>query len=172
MHYVPYHDCRVHAHSFGWSWRYLPLHGKSITPAHCWALSGFPIILAFFLAGSVSTRASARRQTPMASSSPLHVPLRILAYAGFALSCVLSLCFLGKERRLRHAHQVGDCCFAAPAFAGKLLERMSTTRVLVDLSPCVVQSSPDISRWNRPRAGQHWYFDPQIFVTWWCRFCT
>src|SRR6266849_5320173 len=88
------------------------------------------------------------------------VPI-ILAYAGFALSCVLSLMFLGEERLLR-IRKLGDIVWRLPSL--ELLERMSHTSVLVGLVTIAVGTALGFIAVDR-QAGQHWYFDPKYIFT-------
>ncbi len=128
MHSVPYHDLQGSMSLFGWllavTYLCLEIYHRQRT------VGAFvvPIILAFFLAGSLAPEHPAPPTEAHGVVFALHVTLSILAYAGFALSCVLSLMFLGEERLLR-MRKVGDVVWRLPSL--ELLERMSHTSVLV-----------------------------------------
>src|SRR5258708_13008701 len=120
-----------------------------------------PIILAFFLAGSLAPEHPAPPTEAHGVVFALHVTLSILAYAGFALSCVLSLMFLGEERLLR-MRKVGDVVWRLPSL--ELLERMSHTSVLVGLVTIAFGTALGFIAVVR-QAAQHWSFHPTYIVT-------
>src|SRR5277367_2208306 len=100
-HTVPYHDLQGSMSLFGWllavTYLCLEIYHRQRT------VGAFvvPIILAFFLAANVVPDHPSPATLPHGVVFALHVTLSILAYAGFALSCVLSLMFLGEQRLLR-----------------------------------------------------------------------
>src|ERR1700686_3148695 len=106
---VPYHDLYGSMSLFGWllALTYLGLefyHRQRSVGAFV-----LPFILAFFLAAHL---APADRLSPPPTQAhgvvfALHVTLSILAYAAFALSCVLSSIFLLENRLLRN-RQLGN----------------------------------------------------------------
>jgi ABC-type transport system involved in cytochrome c biogenesis permease subunit len=121
-----------------------------------------PIILAFFFAAYLLPNHSG----PQPSQAhgvvfALHVTLSILAYAGFALSCVLSIIFLAEERFLR-IRKLGNVVWRLPPL--ELLERMSHTSVLVGLVTIAVGTVLGFVAVDR-QAGQHWFFDSKYIVT-------
>src|SRR6201988_5421854 len=160
-HTVPYHDLQGSMSLFGWllAVTYLCLeiyHRQRTVGAFV-----LPIILAFFLAASFAPE---HPQAPIQAHGvvfALHVTLSILAYAGFALSCVLSLMFLGEERLLR-IRKLGDIVWRLPSL--ELLERLSHTSVLVGLVTIAAGTALGFLAVDR-QAGQHWYFDPKYIVT-------
>src|SRR5216110_264917 len=127
---VPYHDLYGSMSLFGWllALTYLVLefyHRQRSVGAFV-----LPFILAFFLAANF---APGDRLSPPPAHGPMfafHVTLSILAYAGFALSCVLSLIFLVENRLLRN-RQPSNMVWRLPAL--ELLERMSQSSVLIGL---------------------------------------
>src|SRR5262244_1098582 len=102
LHTVPYHDLYGSMSLFGWllALTYLVLefyHRQRSVGAFV-----LPFILVFFLAANF---APGDRLSPPPAHGPMfafHVTLSILAYSGFALSCVLSLIFLVENRLLRN----------------------------------------------------------------------
>ena len=91
----------------------------------------------------------------------LHVTLSILAYAAFALSCVLSLMYLAEERFLQ-IRKMSDVVWRLPPL--ELLERMSHTSVLLGLITIAVGTALGFLAVDR-QAGQQFYFDPKYVVT-------
>jgi HemX protein len=91
----------------------------------------------------------------------LHVTLSILAYAAFALSCVLSLMYLAEERFLR-IRKLGDVVWRLPPL--ELLERMSHTSVLLGLITIAVGTGLGYLVVDR-QPGQAAFFDPKYVVT-------
>src|SRR5580704_17941868 len=93
-HTVPYHDLQGSMSLFGWllavTYLCLEIYHRQRT------VGAFvvPIILAFFLAGTFAPEIPAPPTEAHGIIFALHVTLSILAYAGFALSCVLSRMFL------------------------------------------------------------------------------
>src|ERR1700674_888378 len=160
-HSVPYHDLQGSMSLFGWllavTYLCLEIYHRQRT------VGAFvvPIILAFFLAASFAPEHPAPPTEAHGVVFALHVTLSILAYAGFALSCVLSLMFLGEERLLR-IRKLGDIVWRLPSL--ELLERMSHTSVLVGLVTIAVGTALGFLAVDR-QAGQHWYFDPKYIVT-------
>jgi len=161
MHSVPYHDLQGSMSLFGWllavTYLCLEIYHRQRT------VGAFvvPIILAFFLAATFAPEHPAPPTEAHGVVFALHVTLSILAYAGFALSCVLSLMFLGEERLLRR-RKLGDIVWRLPSL--ELLERMSHTSVLVGLITIAVGTALGFIAVDR-QAGQHWYFDPKYIVT-------
>ena len=99
-HTVPYNDLQGSMSLFGWllavTYLCLEIYHRQRTGG------GFvlPVILAFFFAAYLMPE---HAKPPTASHGvvfALHVTLSILAYAAFALSCVLSLMYLAEERLL------------------------------------------------------------------------
>src|ERR1700757_1934732 len=132
MHSVPYHDLQGSMSLFGWllAVTYLCLeiyHRQRTVGAFV-----LPIILAFLGSAFLipPSHPTAVQNLPHGVVFALHVTLSILAYAAFALSCVLSLIYLAEERLLK-IRQLGDVVWRLPSL--ELLERMSHTSVLVGL---------------------------------------
>ena len=161
VHSVPYHDLQGSMSLFGWllavTYLCLEIYHRQRT------VGAFvvPIILAFFLAANLVPDHPSTTTQPHGVVFALHVTLSILAYAGFALSCVLSLMFLGEERLLR-IRKLGEVVWRLPSL--ELLERMSHTSVLVGLITIAVGTALGFVAVDR-QAGQHWYFDPKYIVT-------
>lgn len=160
-HTVPYHDLQGSMSLFGWllavTYLCLEIYHRQRT------VGAFvvPIILAFFFAAYLLPNHAGQPSQAHGVVFALHVTLSILAYAGFALSCVLSLMFLGEARLLR-IRKLGDVVWRLPSL--ELLERMSHTSVLVGLVTIGVGTVLGFVAVDR-QAGQHWYFDPKYIVT-------
>src|SRR5438309_5474961 len=145
LHTVPYHDLYGSMSLFGWllALTYLGLelyHRQRSVGAFV-----MPFILVFFLAAHL---APADRLSPPAAHGAtfaFHVTLSILAYAGFALSFVLSLIGLGEERLLR-SHKRGNMVWRLPPL--ELLERMSKSSVLVGLVSIAIGTDRKSTRLN------------------------
>jgi len=159
-HTVPYHDLQGSMSLFGWllAVTYLCLeiyHRQRTVGAFV-----LPIILAFFFSAYLLPNHAG---TPTAAHGvvfALHVTLSILAYAAFALSCVLSLMYLGEERLLR-IRRLGDVVWRLPPL--ELLERMSHTSVLVGLITIAVGTALGFVAVERLPDQPH--FDPKYLVT-------
>src|ERR1700739_165766 len=160
-HSVPYHDLQGSMSLFGWllAVTYLCLEIYHRRPT--FGSFEAPSTLSFFLAATFAPEHPAPPTQVHGVVFALHVTLSILAYAGFALSCVLSLMFLGEERLLR-IRKVGDVLWRLPSL--ELLERMSHTSVLVGLVTIAAGTALGFLAVDR-QAGQHWYFDPKYIVT-------
>ena len=161
-HTVPYHDLQGSMSLFGWllAVTYLCLeiyHRQRTVGAFV-----LPVILAFiFTAYLVPDHPSASATTPHGVVFALHVTLSILAYAAFALSCVLSLMYLAEERFLR-MRRLGDMVWRLPPL--ELLERMSHTSVLVGLITIAAGTALGFVAVDR-LPGEPAYFDPKYVVT-------
>ena len=135
LHTVPYHDLYGSMSLFGWllALTYLGLelyHRQRSVGAFV-----LPFIIIFFLAAQI---VPADRLSPTPVRGPvfaLHVTLSILAYAAFALSCVLSVMFL-LEDRLLHNRKLTEVVWRLPPL--ELLERMSQSSVLIGLIAIIV----------------------------------
>jgi len=160
-HTVPYHDLQGSMSLFGWllavTYLCLEIYHRQRT------VGAFvvPIILAFSFAAYRFPTHPGKPTEAHGVVFALHVTLSILAYAGFALSCVLSLIFLAEERFLR-MRKFSDVVWRLPSL--ELLERMSHTSVLVGLVTILVGTALGFVAVDR-QAGQHWYFDPKYIVT-------
>jgi HemX protein len=161
-HTVPYHDLQGSMSLFGWllvvTYLCLEIYHRQRT------VGAFvlPIILAFFFSAYLLPNHSP--STPTTAHGvvfALHVTLSILAYAAFALSCVLSLMYLGEERVLK-IRRLGDVVWRLPSL--ELLERMSHTSVLVGLITIGVGTALGFVAVDRA-PGQQVYFDPKYVVT-------
>jgi HemX protein len=160
-HTVPYHDLQGSMSLFGWllAVTYLCLeiyHRQRTVGAFV-----LPIIVAFFLSAYLVPDHASPASTPHGVVFALHVTLSILAYAAFALSCVLSLMYLGEERVLK-IRRLGDVVWRLPPL--ELLERMSHTSVLVGLITIAVGTALGFVAVDR-LPGQPAYFDPKYVVT-------
>ena len=160
-HTVPYHDLQGSMSLFGWllAVTYLCLeiyHRQRTVGAFV-----LPIILAFFFSAYLVPDHPNPPSTPHGAVFALHVTLSILAYAAFALSCVLSLMYLGEERVLK-IRRLGDVVWRLPPL--ELLERMSHTSVLVGLITIAVGTALGFVAVDR-LPGQPAYFDPKYVVT-------
>lgn len=130
IHAVPYQDLYGSMSLFGWllAVTYLSLelyHRQRSVGAFV-----LPFVLVVFLAAHLSPATPSTGPMPRGTIFALHVTLSILAYAGFALSFVLSLMFLAQERLLR-GHKMGGAFWRLPPL--ELLERMSRSSVLIGL---------------------------------------
>ncbi len=160
-HTVPYHDLQGSMSLFGWllAVTYLCLeiyHRQRTVGAFV-----LPVILAFFFSAYLMPD---HPTSPAASHGvvfALHITLSILAYAAFALSCVLSLMYLAEERLLR-IRKLGEIVWRLPPL--ELLERMSHTSVLVGLITIFVGTSLGFLAVDR-LPGQQTYLDPKYLVT-------
>ncbi len=162
LHTVPYHDLYGSMSLFGWllAITYLTLE---MYHHHQRSVGAFvvPFILVFFLAAHL---APADRLTPTPARGvafALHVTLSILAYSAFALSCVLSLIFLGEQRLLR-SRKLGDIVWRLPSL--ELLERMSQSSVLVGLISISIGTALGFL-WVDRLTGQYWYYDSKYIIT-------
>jgi ABC-type uncharacterized transport system permease subunit len=160
-HTVPYHDLQGSMSLFGWllavTYVCLEIYHRQRT------VGAFvlPIILAFFFAAYLVPDDP---QPPLAAHGAvfaLHVTLSILAYAAFALSCVLSLMYLAEERFLR-IRKLGDVVWRLPPL--ELLERMSHTSVLLGLITITVGTALGYLVVDR-QPGQPAFFDPKYVFT-------
>lgn len=160
-HTVPYHDLQGSMSLFGWllAVTYLCLeiyHRQRTVGAFV-----LPIILAFFFSAYLVPNHAGAPPSTHGVVFALHVTLSILAYAAFALSCVLSLMYLGEERVLR-IRRLGDVVWRLPPL--ELLERMSHTSVLVGLITIAVGTALGFVAVDR-LPGEPTYFDPKYVVT-------
>jgi HemX protein len=160
-HTVPYHDLQGSMSLFGWllGVTYLCLeiyHRQRSVGAFV-----TPIILAFFFAAYLVPDHPGTSTPAHGVVFALHVTLSILAYAAFALSCVLSLMYLGEERLLR-IRRMGDIVWRLPSL--ELLERMSHTSVLLGLVTITVGTALGFVAVDRLH-GQFWYYDPKYVFT-------
>ena len=162
-HTVPYHDLQGSMSLFGWllAVTYLCLeiyHRQRTVGAFV-----LPIILAFLGSAFLipPSHSSAVQNLPHGVVFALHVTLSILAYAAFALSCVLSLIYLGEQRLLK-IRRLGDVVWRLPPL--ELLERMSHTSVLVGLVTIAVGTALGFVAIDRLPQQQS-YFDPKYLVT-------
>jgi len=160
-HTVPYHDLQGSMSLFGWllavTYLCLEIYHRQRT------VGAFvvPLILAFF---SVSYFVPDHSGTPAQAHGvvfALHVTLSILAYAAFALSCVLSLMYLAEASLLR-TRKLGEVVWRLPPL--ELLERMSHTSVLVGLLTITVGTALGFVAVDR-MTGQYWYYDPKYVWT-------
>ena len=161
IHSVPYHDLQGSMSLFGWllAVTYLCLeiyHRQRTVGAFV-----LPIILLFFFTAYLMPDHPGAPVQAHGVVFALHVTLSILAYAAFALSCVLSLMYLGEERLLRIRH-LGDVVWRLPPL--ELLERMSHTSVLVGLITIAAGTALGFLAVDR-QTGQIWYYDPKYVVT-------
>jgi len=160
-HTVPYHDLQGSMSLFGWllAVTYLCLeiyHRQRTVGAFV-----LPVILAFFFVANLVPNQSATPATAHGPVFALHVTLSILAYSAFALSCVLSLMYLGEERLLR-IRRLGEIVWRLPPL--ELLERMSHTSVLVGLVSIAVGTALGFLALDLlPQRTT--YFDPKYIVT-------
>ena len=161
-HTVPYHDLQGAMSLFGWllavTYLCLEIYHRQRT------VGGFvlPVILAFFLASYLMPDHSKIPSVEHGGVFALHVTLSILAYAAFALSCVLSLMYLAEERLLR-IRRLGNVVWRLPSL--ELLERMSHTGVLLGLITIAVGTSLGFLAVDR-QVGHHYsYFDPKYLFT-------
>jgi ABC-type uncharacterized transport system permease subunit len=160
-HTVPYHDLQGSMSLFGWllAVTYLCLeiyHRQRTVGAFV-----LPIILAFFFTAYLVPDHPSPPAAAHGVVFALHVTLSILAYAAFALACVLSLIYLAEERFLR-IRKMGDMVWRLPPL--ELLERMSHTSVLLGLITITVGTALGFLVVDR-QAGQQFYFDPKYVVT-------
>ncbi len=160
-HTVPYHDLQGSMSLFGWllAVTYLCLeiyHRQRTVGAFV-----LPIILAFFFIAYVVPDHPHPPAMAHGVVFALHVTLSILAYAAFALSCVLSLMYLAEERFLR-IRKLGDVVWRLPPL--ELLERMSHTSVLLGLIAITVGTALGFLAVDR-QPGQPAYFDPKYVMT-------
>ena len=160
-HTVPYHDLQGSMSLFGWllgvTYLCLEIYHRQRT------VGAFvlPVILAFFFTAYLVPDHPSAVPTPHGVVFALHVTLSILAYAAFALSCVLSLMYLAEERFLR-IRRLGDVVWRLPPL--ELLERMSHTSVLVGLITIAAGTALGFVAVDR-LPGEPAYFDPKYVVT-------
>ncbi len=160
-HTVPYHDLQGSMSLFGWllAVTYLCLeiyHRQRTVGAFV-----LPIILAFFFTANLVPDHPSPPAAAHGVAFALHVTLSILAYAAFALSCVLSLMYLAEERVLK-VRKLSDVVWRLPPL--ELLERMSHTSVLLGLITITVGTALGFLVADR-QPGTPAYFDPKYVVT-------
>jgi ABC-type uncharacterized transport system permease subunit len=161
-HTVPYHDLQGSMSLFGWllavTYLCLEIYHRQRT------VGAFvvPIILAFFIVASVVPVHPSKPTEAHGVVFALHITLSLLAYAGFALSCVLSVMYLAEERVLR-MRKLTDVVWRLPSL--ELLERMSHTSVLVGLATIAVGTALGFVAVDRQVGPQHPYFDPKYVFT-------
>ena len=161
LHTVPYHDLYGSMSLFGWllALTYLGLefyHRQRSVGAFV-----VPFIIVFFLAAHLATVDRLPPAPARGTVFALHVTLSILAYAGFALSFVLSLIYLAENRLLRN-RKLGNVVWRLPPL--DLLERMSRSSVLIGLISIAVGTALGFI-WVDRLTGQYWYYDPKYVVT-------
>jgi len=160
-HTIPYHDLQGSMSLFGWllavTYLCLEIYHRQRT------VGAFvvPVILAFFFAAYLMPDHPGAPVAAKGVVFALHVTLSILAYAAFALSCVLSLMYLVEERLLRE-RKVGDVVWRLPSL--EVLERMSHSSVLLGLVTIAVGTSLGFLAVDR-QTGQFWFYDPKYVVT-------
>jgi ABC-type uncharacterized transport system permease subunit len=160
-HTVPYHDLEGSMSLFGWllAVTYLCLeiyHRQRTVGAFV-----LPIILAFFFSSFLVPDHPSPPSAAHGVVFALHVTLSILAYAAFALSCVLSLMYLAEQRFLR-IRKLGDMVWRLPPL--ELLERMSRTSVLLGLVTITAGTGLGYLAVDR-QPGQPAFFDPKYLIT-------
>jgi ABC-type uncharacterized transport system permease subunit len=160
-HTVPYNDLEGSMSLFGWllAVTYLCLeiyHRQRTVGAFV-----LPIILAFFFSSFLVPDHPSPPSTAHGVVFALHVTLSILAYAAFALSCVLSLMYLAEQRFLR-IRKLGDMVWRLPPL--ELLERMSRTSVLLGLVTITAGTGLGYLAVDR-QPGQPAFFDPKYLIT-------
>jgi ABC-type uncharacterized transport system permease subunit len=158
---VPYHDLYGAMSLFGWllALTYLGLelfHRQRSVGAFV-----VPIILVFFMAAHLSPADRMPGPKAQGVAFAFHVTLSILAYAAFALSCVMSLIYLAEERLLR-SRRFGGMVWRLPPL--DLLERMSRSSVLVGLVSITIGMSLGFLQVDR-LMGHVWHYDPKYAVT-------
>ena len=161
-HTVPYHDLQGAMSLFGWllAVTYLCLeiyHRQRTVGAFV-----LPVILAFFFAAYLTPGHVNAPTAVHGVVFALHVTLSILAYAAFALSCVLSLMYLAEERLLR-TRRLGEVVWRLPSL--ELLERMSHTSVLVGIVTIAVGTALGFLAVDRQVTEHYSYFDPKYVFT-------
>ncbi|HUL34302.1 MAG TPA: cytochrome c biogenesis protein CcsA [Candidatus Eisenbacteria bacterium] len=161
-HSVPYHDLQGSMSLFGWLLAVLYLCLEIYHRQRTVGAFVVPIILAFFFAANLVPDHPPTQSQPHGVVFALHVTLSILAYAGFALSCVLSLMFLAEERFLR-MRKLSEVVWRLPSL--ELLERMSHTSVLVGLVTIAVGTALGFLAVDEHVGATHGYFDPKYIFT-------
>jgi ABC-type uncharacterized transport system permease subunit len=160
-HTVPYHDLQGSMSLFGWllavTYLCLEIYHRQRTVGPF----VLPIILAFFFSAYLLPNHLGTQTGEHGVVFALHVTLSILAYAAFALSCVLSLMYLAEERFLR-IRRLGNVVWRLPPL--ELLERMSHTSVLVGLITIAVGTALGFVAVDR-LPGQAVYSDPKYVMT-------
>lgn len=161
MHSVPYHDLQGSMSLFGWL---LAVTYLCIEIYHRQRTVGafvIPVILAFFFTAYLMPDHPGTPPQAHGVVFALHVTLSILAYAAFALSCVLSVMYLAEGRLLR-TRKLGEIVWRLPPL--ELLDRMSRTSVLVGLITIAVGTG--LGYWALDRLpGQNSHSDPKYLVT-------
>jgi ABC-type uncharacterized transport system permease subunit len=161
LHTVPYHDLYGAMSLIGWLLALTYLGLEIYERQRSVGAFVLPFILVFFLAAHL---APADRLSPPDAHGPsfaFHVTLSILAYSAFALSCVLSLIYLGEERLLRN-RKLGNMVWRLPPL--ELLERMSQSSVLVGLISIAVGTVLGFV-WVDRLSSQYSFYDPKYLVT-------
>lgn len=159
LHTVPYHDLYGSMSLFGWllALTYLGLelyHRQRSVGAFV-----LPFVLIFFVAAHIAPVDRLAPTPARGIAFAFHVTLSILAYAAFALSCVLSVIFLLANRHLRN-RQMDEMVWRLPPL--QLLERMSQSSVLVGLIAIAVGAALGFV-WVDRLTGPIW--DPKYVIT-------
>ena len=161
-HTVPYHDLPGAMSLFGWLLAVTYLCVEIYHRQRTVGAFVMPVILLFFFIANLMPARPHATAPVHGVVFALHVTLSILAYAAFALSCVLSLIYLGEERLLR-IRRLGEVGWRLPPL--ELLERMSHTSVMVGLVTILVGTSLGFIAVDRNIAEHYSYFDPKYIFT-------
>ncbi len=161
LHTVPYHDLYGAMSLIGWLLALTYLGLEIYEQQRSVGAFVLPFILVFFLAAHLAPADRLSAPDAHGPTFAFHVTLSILGYSAFALSCVLSVIYLGEERLLRR-HKLGDIVWRLPPL--ELLERMSQSSVLVGLVSITIGTALGFVTVDRLE-GQHAYFDPKYVVT-------
>ena len=161
LHTVPYHDLAGSMSLFGWL---LALTYLALEVFHRQRSVGalvLPFVLAFFL---IAAGAPPDRTAPVPARGvafALHVTLSILAYAAFALSCVLSVIYLAQQRLL-HQRKSSTVLWRLPPL--DLLDRMSQSGALVGIISIAIGTTLGFL-WVDRLTGEVWHYDLKYVVT-------
>jgi ABC-type uncharacterized transport system permease subunit len=160
-HTVPYHDLQGSMSLFGWLLAVIYLCLEIYHRQRTVGAFVVPVILAFFFVAYLLPDHPNAPAPARGVVFAFHVTLSILAYAAFALSCVLSLIYLAEGRLLR-TRRLNEVVWRLPSL--ELLERMTHTSVLAGLITIAVGTLLGFVAVDR-QTGQYWFYDPKYVVT-------
>ena len=161
VHAVPYQDLYGSMSLFAWLLAFIYLVLETFHRQRAVGPFVLPFVIVLFAVAhfvpSVPPPAPPARGTQFA----LHVTLNILAYAGFALSFVLSLIYLLQDRLLR-GRKLGPVFWRYPAL--EVLERMSRSSVVIGMASLAVGIVFGFI-WAHRIQGRYWNGDAKEITT-------
>jgi HemX protein len=161
LHTVPYHDLYGAMSLISWLLALTYLGLEIYERQRSVGAFVLPFILVFFLAAHLAPADRLSPPDAHGATFAFHVTLSILAYSAFALSCVLSVIYLGEEWLLR-SRKVGNVVWRLPPL--ELLERMSRSSVLVGLVSILIGTALGFL-WVDRLSNKYSFYDWKYLVT-------